>query len=175
MTVNLKTAFWPAHRASPDDFWLGLGVIALIDAVRLSIAPSGVALILWLAILFFVAAVHINRLRDARRRPGLALVPLGLASAAKFFGAAVGVAAGVFPIFIRYMETQGVDVDDPAALQAAAQDPAIGEGFQTYIAGDAQAMAIITSAGDWPSMIAFWAVIFALGFWFASIKPRPAP
>ncbi len=174
MTIDLKTAFWPAHRATSDDFWLALGVIALIDAVRLSLAPSELALFLWLVILFFVAAAHINRLRDAGRQAGLVIVPLGLGTAAKVIGGFLGMATGLMPMLIDYLEGEGVDVQSQEALQSAMQDEALMEGFQRFmLANEAQAAQAL-SAGAWPSMIAFWAVVFALGFWFARMRPRAA-
>lgn len=170
--MNLKAVFLPGNLADPDDYWLGLGIIALIDAVRLTlIGPGG--LLTWLAVLFFVFALHANRLRHAGRPATLAFVAVGAGIAAKAVVGFIAMMIALMPRFFTYFEGQGVDVDDAQALQAASQDPEMMQGFQRYIeANEAEVMAEIAAASAWPSLVAFWAALGLLGFWYARME-RP--
>jgi uncharacterized membrane protein YhaH (DUF805 family) len=170
--INFSAIFLPASRADADTFWLGLGIIAFLDALRLTLFDASLAMMGWLVILFFTAALHINRLRDAGRQGPLVIIPLAAGVAMKMVTALIAVTVAMLPMFMRYLEASGVDINDPAAVQEAGRDPAIVEGFQQHwLENEADAMAAF-AAGDWPSAIAFWAVVFVIGFWFARMPRR---
>lgn len=172
MPISLAAIFLPAGRADADTFWLGLGLIAFLDALRLSVFDGGAAMMGWLVILFFTASVHINRLRDAGRQGPLVIIPLAAGVVAKMMTALIAVTIAMLPMFMRHLEEAGVDLEDPVAVQAAGQDPEIVEGFQRrMVENEAETMAAFAS-GDWPSAIAFWAVVFIIGFWFARMPRR---
>lgn len=172
LPISLAAIFLPTARANADTFWLGLGIIAFLDALRLTLLDGGAAMMGWLVILFFVAALHINRLRDAGRQGPLVIVPLAAGVMAKMVVALIAVAVAMVPMFRRHLEAQGIDVNDPVAVQAASQDPEIMQGFERYwVENEAETMAAFAS-GDWPSAVAFWAVVFMIGFWFARMPRR---
>lgn len=171
MPINFRAILLPDTRADADTFWLGLGLIALADALRLTVLDAGPAMLAWLAILFFLSALHINRLRDAGRQGPLVIVPLAAGVAVKALVAVVAVTVAILPGFMDYLESQGVDINDPSQVQAAGQDEELIAGFQQLmIENEADTLAAF-SAGDWPSAIAFWLTVFAIGFWFARM-PR---
>ncbi|TGY89700.1 hypothetical protein E5163_00740 [Marinicauda algicola] len=163
--MNLKAAFLPGTPADPDDYWLGLGVIALVDAVRLSVMGPGNSAALWFVVLFFVAALHMNRLRDAARPRTLALVVLAAGVIAKGFTAvmAMSIAAS-----FAYLRARGIDPSDAEAFQAMAADPGFQADLDRFLRENAeQLQPLLLEAGAWPSLVAFWAVIGLLGFWYA--------
>ncbi|AZU03810.1 hypothetical protein X907_1275 [Glycocaulis alkaliphilus] len=171
MPINFRAFFLPDTRADADTFWLGLGFIAFADALRLTLLDAGLAMFAWLLILFCLAALHINRLRDAGRQGPLVIVPLAAGVAVKAIVAIIAVTVAILPGFMDYLEAQGVDINDPAQVQAAGQDDELIAGFQQLmIENEADTLAAF-SAGDWPSAIAFWLTVFAIGFWFARM-PR---
>lgn len=165
MQINLKAVFLPAYFADPDEYWLGLGIIALIDAVRLTVLGAGQAFGLWFVVLFFVAALHINRLRDAGRPKALALVAIGAGLVAKTFTAvmAMSVAAS-----FAYLRARGVDPSDAEAFQAMAADPGFQADLDRFMRENAEALQPeLMAASAWPSLVAFWAVIALVGIWYA--------
>jgi uncharacterized membrane protein YhaH (DUF805 family) len=169
--LNFRAFFLPDTRADADTFWLGLGFIALADALRLTLLDAGLAMFAWLLVLFCVASIHINRLRDAGRQGPLVIIPLAAGVAVKAVVAIIAVTVAILPGFMEYLEAQGVDINDPAQVQAAGQDDELIAGFQQLmIENEADTLAAF-SAGDWPSAIAFWLTVFAIGFWFARM-PR---
>lgn len=173
MPFNFRAILLPDTRADADTYWLGLGFIALADALRLTLLDAGLAMFGWLVILFCLAALHINRLRDAGRQGPLVIVPLAAGVAVKTIVAVFAVTLAILPGFMEYLEAQGVDINDPAQVQAAGQDEDLIAGFQQLmIENEADTLAAF-SAGDWPSAVAFWLTVFAIGFWFARL-PRKA-
>jgi len=170
--INFRAFLLPDSRADADTFWLGLGLIALADALRLTLLDAGPAMLVWLVILFFMASLHINRLRDAGRQPPLVIIPLAAGVAVKAIVAIIAVTAAMLPGFMDYLEEAGVDLEDPAAVQAAGQNEELIAGFQErMIENEAETLAAFSS-GDWPSAIAFWLTVFAIGFWFARMPRR---
>lgn len=169
--MNLRAVFLPGTTADPDDYWLGLGIIALIDAVRLTLTGPGGGLALWLVVLFFVFALHANRLRHAGRARALAFVAVGAGIAAKAVAGFIAMAVALTPWLFDYFEAQDVDVDDPQALQEASRDPELMQGFQAYIQErEAQVMGEVAAASAWPSLVAFWVVLGLLGLWYARMS-----
>lgn len=162
--INLKVAFWPVHRATPDDFWLALGVIAVLDAVRLTLTPAA-GLLSWAVIAFFVACAFINRLRDAGRMVGLAVVPLGAATLVKLVAGLFGMMSVAYPEFIAFLQSQGVDLNDPVSVQAAAYDAEIQRAYQAHLTSDPEHALAILKAGAWPSAWGFWLTLALSGLW----------
>ncbi|WP_270375664.1 hypothetical protein [Marinicauda sp. Alg238-R41] len=171
--MNLKTAFLPVYRADADDYWLGLGVIALIDALRITLAGPGAGLLTFLIIVFFFIALHINRLRDAGRPGALAMIAAAVALAAKGIVALIAMAVSLTPLLFEYFQSQGINTEDPQALQEASQDPALMQGFQTYLENQGPEFALqLAGAGAWPSLFGFWIAALLMGLWYARMGPR---
>lgn len=164
--LDLKTAFMPVFRSTEDEFWIGLGVIAALDAVRISLSPAA-GLLSFLVIAYFVSAVFINRYRAMGKPSILALGVLGGAIAAKMVIGLFAMAVRAYPQFVAFLESQGVNMSDPAAVQAAASDPVIQQAYQTRLSSDPDFAMAILHAGAWPSVWAFWLVLAAVGYWTA--------
>ncbi|MGP1276238.1 MAG: hypothetical protein ACQRW7_12555 [Caulobacterales bacterium] len=172
MPINFRAFLLPDSRADADTFWLGLGLIAFLDALRLTLLDAGPAMLVWLVILFFTASVHINRLRDAGRQGPLVIIPLAAAVVVKAVVAIIAVTAAMLPAFMNHLEAAGVDIDDPAAVQAAGRDEELIAAFQErMVENEAETLAAF-AAGDWPSAVAFWLTIFVIGLWFARMPRR---
>ena len=170
--LNLKAAFLPNQRADAGDYWLGLGVIALIDALRLSVS-GGIGLLPWILILFFMVSAHINRLRDAGREPNLVLVPLIAGVAAKTVIGFVAMFFAYIPVFTEFLISQGIDPNDPVAMQQTAFDPAIQAAHDAFLRNNPEIAVDTMRAGAWPSTWAFWLTVGLIGRWFARM-PRAA-
>ena len=170
--LDLKTALLPAYRADSDQFLLGLGVVAALDALRLSLVPEPAAIFLWLPVLFFCASAHINRLRDAGRQPGLVIAPLGLAVLAKAVTAVFAVTAGIYPYYLNYLEERGYDPNDPQSLQTALSDDSLMAGFQDWMMTNEELVMTIADGAAWPSMFGFWIVIGLFAIWFSKMGRR---
>jgi len=170
--LNLKAAFLPTERADRNTFWLGLGVIAVIDALRLSIM-DGVGMAPFILVLFFLTSLHVNRLRDAGRAPGLVLLPLLLGVAAKLVIGLFAMTFAYMPVFTEFLATQGIDINDPVAVQSAAFDPALQAAHEAYLRANPELAVETLRAGAWPSVWAFWIVVGLLGRWFARFPSRP--
>ncbi|MCC5996058.1 MAG: hypothetical protein JJU18_06790 [Oceanicaulis sp.] len=177
-SVNFAAAFLPNQRADADQYWIALGLIAAVDFLRLSLLGSQ-ALVVWPMIAFFVLAAHINRLRHAGRRADLAVVPLLVAWLAKFVAAILAMTVAVLPVYLDMMRAQGVDINDPAAVNEAAYDPALQQALSDRITSDEALARQIADAGAWPSTWAFWIVIALFAIWFArmgrTVRPAPPP
>ena len=164
--IDLKTAFMPVFRSTEDEFWIGLGVIAALDAVRISLSPAA-GLLSFLVIAYFVSAVFINRYRAMGKPSILALGVLGGAIAAKMVIGLFAMAVRAYPQFVAFLESQGVNMNDPAAVQAAASDPVIQQAYQARLSSDPDFAMAILHAGAWPSVWGFWLVLAAVGYWTA--------
>ena len=169
---SFAKAFQPGGRSDPRTFQIALALVALGDAVRLTVL-GGFAAPAWLAVLLFTAFALSNRLRDAGRSNVLALLPLGAAIAAKAVVAMIALVAALYPDFVEFLAQQGVDMNDPAAVQAAAYDTAMQEAYQARLQGSPELMAQIASAGDWPSTWAFWGVIALFAWAWSKWPSRP--
>ncbi|MEO1040420.1 MAG: hypothetical protein AAFX09_12840 [Pseudomonadota bacterium] len=165
-------ALLPGRRADADTYWLALGLVALADGVRMSVLSGPSALFWWLAVLFLVASIHMNRLRDAGRPSWFASAPILGASAAKLMVATGAAASAIFPLYRDFIQRQGVNMSDPEQVNAAFADPELQSAFQSALLADTERAQQIAQAGDWPSMLAFWAVIILGGMWFANLR-RP--
>jgi hypothetical protein len=165
-SFDLKTAFMPVFRSTEDEFWIGLGVIAALDALRISFSPAA-GVLSWLVIAFFVSTVFINRYRALGKPTALALAALAGATVIKIITGLFGMAMRAYPEFVSFLESQGVNMEDPAAVQAAAYDPAIQQAYQERLTSDPEFAITILHAGAWPSMWGFWLVLAAVGYWTA--------
>ena len=76
-------------------------------------------------------------------------------------------AVRAYPQFVTFLESQGVNMNDPAAVQAAASDPVIQQAYQTRLSSDPEFAMAILHAGAWPSVWGFWLVLAAVGYWTA--------
>jgi hypothetical protein len=167
--LNLRVAFFPTYRADPDSYWLGLGVIAMIDAVRLSLTTAG-GMLPWLLVLFFVASVNINRLRDAGRQGPLVIIPLAAGVVAKSVTALFAMSSSFLD---EYLAARGIDRNDSAATMAAINDPALQPDLQNYMQNNPASMLTALDAAAWPSMWAFWLAVGCVGLWFSRMRVRP--
>ncbi len=167
--MNLTNAFLPGRSSDPDSFLIALGLIALADGVRLSVMGASASFFGFGIIIVLSAAVFINRFRATGRQGPLIILPLGVALAAKTLAAAIGILGGLFPLVIAYAEEEGVDLNDPQAVQQT-QTPEFQEGFRAYAEARPEALLEAVSAGDWPSLVAWWGVLLLFGFWAA--KPK---
>jgi len=140
--LNLKVAFLPGLRASADEFWLALGVIALVDAVRLSLSPAA-GWLSWLLIAFFVSCAFMNRLRDAGRSPMLALAPLAGATIVKMVTGLFAIISEMMPQALIFFESQGVDLADPDQLY----DPAVQAAYQDWLTSNPEFAVQALAAG----------------------------
>jgi uncharacterized membrane protein YhaH (DUF805 family) len=167
--LNLRAAFIPAYRAGPDTYWLGLGVIALIDAVRLTLT-DGAGMLPWLFILFFTASININRLRDAGRQPPLAIIPLAAGVLAKSITALF---TSAFIAMDAFLVAQGVDTGDSAQVMGVVGAPDFQTEYQSYLLENPDVMAEALQAAAWASTWAYWLAVGAVALWFARMRPRP--
>lgn len=167
--LNLRAAFFPTYRAGPDSYWLGLGVIALIDAVRLTLSDGG-GLLAWLLIVFFTACININRLRDAGRQGPLVILPLGAAVLAK---SVVALFASAFIAMEAYLTQQGINIADSAAVMQAIAEPDFQGDYQAYLQANPEMMETALRDAAWPSTWAYWLTAAAFGLWFAGMRARP--
>ncbi len=166
--LNLKVAFIPGLRASADDFWLALGVIALIDAVRLSISPTA-GLLSWLVVAFFALCAFMNRLRDAGRAPTIAFILLIGASVIKALSGLFAMAWAIMPQVLTYLEENlGVDPDDPAQFY----DPQIQRAYQDWLVANPEIVMSALGAGAWPSVWGFWLTLVIAGVWVSRPSRR---
>lgn len=165
--LNLRAAFLPAYRAGPDTYWLGLGIIALIDAVRLSLTGGG-GMIPWLLILFFTASININRLRDAGRQPPLAIIPLAAGVLAKSITALF---ASAFIAMDAFLVQQGVDTNDSGQVMGVVGGPDFQADYQAYLMENPQVMEQALQSAAWPSTWAYWLAVGAVALWFARMRP----
>ncbi|WP_306015803.1 hypothetical protein [Oceanicaulis sp. MMSF_3324] len=165
-SFDLKTAFMPVFRSTEDEFWIGLGVIAALDAVRISFSPAA-GLLSWLVIAFFVSTVFINRYRTLGKPAFLALGVLAGATVVKMLTGLFAMAIRAYPQFVAFLEDQGVNMNDPAAVQAAASDPVIQQAYQNRLSSDPEFAMAILQSGAWPSVWGFWLVLAAVGYWTA--------
>ena len=169
---NIKAILLPTERADPGAYWLGLGVIALIDAVRLSVS-GGTGLAPWVLILFLVTSLHLNRLRDAKREPSLVLRPLLAGVAAKAIVGAVAFVFGMLPFVDAFMRAQGLDPNNAADVQRINTDPVLREAINVFALENPDLVNGAFKAAAWPSMWAFWLAVGLMGRWFARM-PRAA-
>ena len=128
--MNPLVLFLPVYRASTTAFLAGLGVLALLDFARIEFGLlGGLSWIGMLAIWFFTLSLHINRRRHAERGVGLAFLPLVLAVIVKGIAAFFAMVASLYPAMLRFAEDNGVDTDDPVALNEALSEPGFQQEF----------------------------------------------
>lgn len=155
---DFRKAYQPGQRADPWTFQIALALVALGDAVRLSFLGE-LAAPAWLAVLVFLVFALSNRLRDCGRPMMLAVLPIGVAIAAKAIAALIALFVAIYPDMLQFFAEQGVDVNDAAAMQAAASDPDTAEAYRARLEGSPEVLRGILNAGDWPSTWAFWLAI----------------
>jgi uncharacterized membrane protein YhaH (DUF805 family) len=166
--LDFRAIFFPGGRADPSLYWLGLGLIAALDAVRLTLI-NGIGLLSFVVIAFFVASLHINRLRDAGRSASIVALPLVLGLAAKLIIGLGAMMVHYMPVFYEFLAAQGVDINDSAAVQAAAFDPALQAAHEAYMMNNPDEVYAMLRAAAWPSTWAFWILVGLLGRWFARL------
>ncbi|MGJ3232893.1 MAG: hypothetical protein ACFE0P_13975 [Oceanicaulis sp.] len=169
---DFSRAFQPGKRSDPRTFQIALALVALGDAVRLTALGqlSGPA---WFVVLVLLAFALSNRLRDAGRATVLAILPIGVAILAKTVGAVIAFTAALYPDFLAFLERRGVDLNDPAAMQAAAWDSEIQAAYESHLQNSPELLASLMTAGDWPSTWAFWLVIAVFAFYWSRWPSRP--
>ena len=166
-SFDLKTAFMPVFRSTEDEFWIGLGIIAALDAVRISFSPAA-GLLSWLVIAFFVSTVFINRYRTLGKPSFLALGVLAGATVVKMVTGLLAMTIRLYPQFLVFLEEDhGVNINDPAAVQAVAADPVIQQAFFDQLDSNPEFAMAILQSGAWPSVWGFWLVLAAVGYWTA--------
>ena len=117
--MNPLALLLPNHRASVSAFVLGIVILLVVDAVRLSVGTGPVpGLIPLFAVWFVCFSLLANRRRHAGRSTGLAFLPVVLAIVAKGIGAMVGAGIGTYEAMLTYATEQGVAVDDQAEMTA---------------------------------------------------------
>ena len=163
---NLNAVFLPIYRADPQTYWLGLGIIALIDAIRISVGTPG-DYFGWLMVLFFVSSIHINRLRDAGRSGPLVIASIGPATLAK---AVVGLFASTYVVLLAFLQAQGVDLADSQQVMDALSQSDFQRQYDAYITENPEALAIALGQVAWPSLWAFWGTIGLIGLWFSRMR-----
>lgn len=164
---NLNAVFLPVYKVDPQTYWLGLGIIALIDALRVSFgAPGG--FFGWLLIVFFVSSLHINRLRDAGRPGPLVIVSIAPATLAK---AVVGLFATGYMVMMGFLEAQGVDRNNSEQVLEALSQPDLEARYQVYLNENLDVVNAALGLVAWPSLWAFWGTVGLIGLWFARLRP----
>jgi hypothetical protein len=168
--MNPLALLLPNHRASVSAFVLGIVILLVVDAVRLSVGTGPVpGLIPLFAVWFVCFSLFANRRRHAGRSIGLAFLPVVLAIVAKGIGAMVGAGIGTYEAMLTYATEQGVAVDDQAEMTAALQDPGFQTAFQDWLQGDLARTQALIDATTWPSFIAFWVVLGVFAIWFSTM------
>ena len=170
-SFDFKTVFMPTARLGADQYWLALGMVALIDTRRLSLVALGAVQTSFIT-LILLSFVHINRMRDAGRQLGLISVPLLLGLAGKIVAACVALFFAMLPILNAYLVERGVDINDPEAMNALAADPGFQTEFQAYVMNTPELAVELAQAMAWPSHWGFWIVVVLVGRWFARLPSR---
>ena len=166
--MNPLVLFLPVYRASTTAFLAGLGVLALLDFARIEFGLlGGLSWIGMLAIWFFTLSLHINRRRHAERGGGLAFLPLVLAVIVKGIAAFFAMVASLYPAMLRFAEDNGVDTDDPVALNEALSEPGFQQEFSRQLQENPEMVAQMLESSGISSFIGFWLVIAIFAIWFA--------
>lgn len=165
---NLRSTFMLGQRASADDFWLGLGLVAVVDAVRLTLTPAA-GVLSWLLVAFLVSCVFMNRLRDAGRAPGFAFLVLAIATIIKAVTGLFAMGAELMPHFMAFLTDMGVDPNDPAQMYA----PEVQAAYQEWLQQDPAFAVEILAAGAWLSAWGFWLSLLLSGVWAARLPKAP--
>tara|TARA_R110002096_G_scaffold70585_2_gene169239 strand:- start:343 stop:879 length:537 start_codon:yes stop_codon:yes gene_type:complete len=175
--MNPLAFFLPGQRASSSTFFIGLVVLAALDAARLwalqsgmmpsegpvaMIAPIGSLILITLFVLF----LFMNRRADAQRGPGLAFLPVGLSLLVRIVGAGIFVTVAGMGMMQEFAAEQGQD------WMTAAQDPAFQEQFQAWSEANPDATDGIQLTSAIVSFAAFWVPIALFSFWFAGMGPE---
>lgn len=175
--MNPLAFFLPGQRASSSTFFIGLFVLAALDAARLWALQSGmlpaegpVAMIVPIGSLIlmtlFVLFLFMNRRADAQRGPGLAFLPVGLSLLARIIGAGIFVTVAGMGMMQEFAAEQGQD------WMTAAQDPAFQEQFEAWTEANPDATDGMQMMSAIISFAAFWVPAFLFGLWFAGMKPE---
>ncbi|WP_019962412.1 hypothetical protein [Woodsholea maritima] len=170
--MAIKYLALPGQRVSPDQFWLGLAIIAMLDGIRVSILGGASGFISFLPILFLLSMLHTNRLRSVGRSGALFFIPLIVGFLAKTLGALIGITLALFPVMMAKVEETGVDMNDDAAVAGVLSSHEFNASFRAYIESNPHMVAELAPNGLWPAMILFWLVMFGFGFWFTQMRSR---
>ncbi|MAK65246.1 MAG: hypothetical protein CMF75_10990 [Maricaulis sp.] len=172
--MNPLVPFLPVYRASVTAYLGGIALLAVLDFLRLqSSLPGGAMILGLLAIWFFVLSLHVNRRRHAGRDIALAFLPVGLAIVGKILGSFISLMPGIYTAMMEFARSNGVDTDDPQALQAALSDPGFQTEFQRQLEANPELVEHIASAAGSGSFLGFWLVIAGFAIWFARMQ-KPA-
>ena len=169
---DFRRAYKPGLRSDARTFQIALAFVALADGIRLT-ALGALDFPAWIAVLLVLGLALANRLRDAGRSILLVALPVGVAVVPKAVMALTAITAALYPDFLQFLANQGVDVNDAAAMQAAAYDPATQEAYRVRLQGSPDMLGEIARAGDWPSTWAFWGVVAAFAVVWSRWPSRP--
>jgi|GEM_PF-1316266 len=171
--MNPGVLFLPIFRASTTAYLLGLVVLALFDFYRMraGLDPS-IASLAMVAIWFFTFSLLANRRRYVGRSAAFALLPVALAALAKILTALVMMMVRVYEAMMVFAAENGVDTEDPVALNAAVSDPGFMQAFQMHLETQPEMAEQLVAAAAIPSFIAFWLVMAGFIPWYAQLKRR---
>ena len=158
MRPDLSPVFIPGRLAGSEVFWIGLGFLAFFDAIRLSLLPIG-GFVPWLLVLFFTLIALQNRLRAQGRSVAMAFGVIVAAIAVKMVASFLATVFALYPDFMAFLQAQGVDINDPQAMNAAAYNPQFQQIYAEHLQSNPDLVRAISTAGGWPSMWGYWLVI----------------
>lgn len=175
--MNPLAFFLPGQRASSSTFFIGLVVLAALDAARLyglqagtlpdegpvaAIIPIGSLIVMTLFVLF----LFMNRRADAQRGPGLAFLPVGLSLLIRIIAGGVFVTVTGMGMMQEFAASQGQD------WMTAAQDPAFQGQFEAWLEANPESSDGIQTTSAIISFLGFWIPAFLFGLWFGGMKPE---
>ncbi|MEE2567237.1 hypothetical protein [Hyphobacterium marinum] len=175
--MNPLAFFLPGQRASSSTFFIGLVVLAVLDAARLYVLQAGmlpdtgpVAVILpigsLIVMMLFVLFLFMNRRADAQRGPGLAFLPVGLSLLIRIIAGGIFVTVAGMGLMQDFASSQGQD------WMTAAQDPAFQDQFEAWLEANPENAGGIDTTSAIISFVAFWVPAFLFGLWFGGMKPE---
>ena len=164
--MNPLAFFLPGQRASSSTFFIGLVVLAALDAARLWALQSGMMPSEGPVAMIAPIFLFMNRRADAQRGPGLAFLPVGLSLLVRIVGAGIFVTVAGMGMMQEFAAEQGQD------WMTAAQDPAFQEQFQAWSEANPDATDGIQLTSAIVSFAAFWVPIALFSFWFAGMGPE---
>ena len=130
-------------------------------------------MLLWILPLFFLFALMSNRLRDAGRSSFQSIPAIIGAVFAKSLAGLVGMAVAIMPFFESFIQTRETITGIRMTLEEATQDQEVMDEFSNWLVSNADTVQPeLFAASAWPSMIAFWIVIFAASQWYAKLPSR---
>lgn len=184
--MNIGVIFLPVYRATTTAFVLGLILMAVVDAIRISFdIPIISGWIGMIAIWFSVYSLHANRRRHANMSTGIAMMPAILAVLASAISGFVQIMRLGWQHMLDFASSNGVNTDDVEALTAALNDPGFQTAWQENLSANPDVMEVWLPGISWASYAGYWLVVAGFALWFAKMKSaggamrdlqqRPAP